>query len=283
MAPCVSSQILTSPTKLARTATALAQPASAPVQKTIGQLHTDSLSGSDAIMLQAVVLDFLSEPRWVTVQDRKSKSEAQVVVVSLLLFDGSGPISLELWREQAERALQDLLKWSQQSDNLLWVDIHHVWCRGSRGKVMSPMHKLVGKERTVRNLLPARPEHKFPPLSPALYITEFQDIETSPPFTVNIRGAVGAVQDEVASQSGNPMRSFQLQDQTGRYVLCTAFGRHVDNRLLVELNEVVLFFAKAIVGLNQASGSLWMYDDSHIVFLASRVSVPPARKLVELR
>ena len=282
-APCGPSPILSSPKKRARTATALQQSASAPVKKTIAQLHTESLNGSDAIMLQAVVLDFPSEPRWATVQDRKSKTEGQVAVVSVLLFDGSGPIILELWREQAERALRDLLTWSEESENVIWMDIQHVWCRGSRGKVMPAMHKLVANERTVWTRMLARPEPSFLSLSPSLYIAEFQDIETAPPFTVNIRGTVGAVLDETSSQSGNPMRNFQLQDQTGRYVLCTAFGRHVDNTLLVELNEVVLFFAKAMGGLNQSSGSLWMYDDSHVVFLSSRVSAPPARKIVELR
>ena len=64
---------------------------------------------------------------------------------------------------------------------------------------------------------------------------------------------------------------------------CVAFGRHVDNQFIVECNEVILYFAKALAGLNGANGQLWMYDESHIVLVGPRFSVPPARICMELR
>ena len=43
-------------------------------------------------------------------------------------------------------------------------------------------------------------------------------------FSVSVRGLVTCVQDEIVSQSGNPMRNFRLQDEAGRYVQCVACG-----------------------------------------------------------
>ena len=64
---------------------------------------------------------------------------------------------------------------------------------------------------------------------------------------------------------------------------CVAFGRHVDNACLDDLNEVVLYSATAKAGLNSGAGQLWMYDDSHIVLVGNRCCVPPASIRMELR
>jgi hypothetical protein len=76
---------------------------------------------------------------------------------------------------------------------------------------------------------------------------------------------------EIVSQAGNPMQNFKLHDNTGSYVQCVACGRHVDNSGFAELNEVVLYFATALLGLSHSPGQLWMYDQSHIVCSGVRV------------
>ena len=83
--------------------------------------------------------------------------------------------------------------------------------------------------------------------------------------------------------SGQPNEESKLHDNTGRYVQCVACGRHVDNSGIAELNEVVLYFATALAGIGDSHGQLWMYDDSHIVCLGVRVSVPPARICMDFR
>ena len=92
-----------------------------------------------------------------------------------------------------------------------------------------------------------------------------------------------SVEDERPSESGNPMKSFKLQDDSGRYVLCTALGRHVDNQCLVDNNFIVMYLVKGAAGRNGNVGQLWIYDVSHLVFLSARPLVGPARVCMELR
>lgn len=145
------------------------------------------------------------------------------------------------------------------------------------------MRKLVGNERTsvVKSRAPAVVAAAAP--SSELYTSDFQRLVPPTPFTVNLRGVVSAVQPEVTSQAGNVMKHFRLQDNTGRFVNCVAFGRHVDNAFIEDNEEVVLYFAKGMEGLNQGPGQMWMYDDSHIASLGARRGVPPATTCVTLR
>ena len=88
---------------------------------------------------------------------------------------------------------------------------------------------------------------------------------------------------ERSSESGTPMKSFRLQNDVGRYVHCTVLGRHVDNSAIMAGNCVVVYFAKAAAGRGGNPGQLWLYEDSHVVFLSKRAALPPARMLLELR
>ena len=60
----------------------------------VQQLHTQDLSGSDSVELTVVVLNHSEELRWTPVTDRMTKAQSQVLVVSVMLADSSGPI---LW------------------------------------------------------------------------------------------------------------------------------------------------------------------------------------------
>ena len=100
---------------------------------------------------------------------------------------------------------------------------------------------------------------------------------------MSLRGVISSVQEEVVAQAGNPMKDFKLHDHAGEFVHCVAFGRHVDNDCIVDRNEIVLFFAKGLAGLNSGQGQLWMYDDSHIVLLGQARSFAPPRTCMELR
>ena len=78
------------------------------------------------------------------------------------------------------------------------------------------------------------------------------------------------------------MRPFQLQDCTGKFVMCIALGRHSENELLEDYSEVVVYFATAQAGLGNEPGKLWVYDESHIVRLRQRCKAPSARTIVAL-
>ena len=79
------------------------------------------------------------------------------------------------------------------------------------------------------------------------------------------------------------MRSFKLQDSTGKSVACVAFGRQTDSAALATGNEVVLFFAHALPGVQGNHGALWLYDESHIGLLNRNCLLPPVQVLIELK
>ena len=105
-----------------------------------------------------------------------------------------------------------------------------------------------------------------------------------PVFLISISGIVSHCKPEVTSSTTNEaMKEFRLQDQSGRYVNCKAYGRHAVNSIIEDSTEVVLYFALARSGLNNQTGSLWLFDDAHVLELSKSRSVPPCRQLVELR
>ena len=79
------------------------------------------------------------------------------------------------------------------------------------------------------------------------------------------------------------MQEFRLLDNSGRYVLCKAFGRHAGNTLIANGAQVILYFAMAKIGLSNQPGSLWLFDEAHAVELAHGRSIPVAKHQMELR
>jgi hypothetical protein len=170
-----------------------------------------------------------------------------------------------------------LLEWSETCEDVLWIKIRFAWRRPLKGRHAPVLRRLVGNERTVIELSSAPGNVDASSLSDRLYTDDFKLLTGSLPFTVCLRGVVTSVTQEIISHAGNPMKNFKLHDNTGRYVQCVLCGRHVDNSGIVELNEVILYFATAMSGLNDSPGQLWMYDQSHIVALGVRICVPPPR------
>ena len=283
------SGIFASPKKRSRGAAIAAGPAVL-TSKSVCQVHEEEHFTSDAICVKGVLLHFPEEPRWVKTTDKKTRQEIDIPVMNLLLADGSSPLQIELWRGSAEQAHRDIREWSTSNDESLFVEIRHAWARliteDSRNS-MPRMRRLVSSSRTIV----ARISHDdfqasgyaTLPLSPSLYTSDFNVLTTAVPFIVSIAGVVTSVEDERPSESGNPMKSFKLQDDSGRYVLCTALGRHVDNQCLVDNNFIVMYLVKGAAGRNRNVGQLWIYDDSHLVFLSTRPLVGPARVCMELR
>ena len=116
-----------------------------------------------------------------------------------------------------------------------------------------------------------------------LYITDYARLPRCPPFVANLSGIATSIQEETVSNDGVPMRAFKLHDKTGKYVACTAFGRHTDNPCLVNGNEIIIYFATARPGLQGETGKLWLFETSHVVKLRSQCVAVPARTQLELR
>ena len=142
-----------------------------------------------------------------------------------------------------------------------------------------PMQRMHSVERTTLTRLRISTQDSMinPSLTvpTSLYISEFTRLSQPAPFSTNLLGVVTSVESETISQSGNPMRTFMVQDAYGKSLRCVALGRHVDNPALVIGNEIVLFFSTALAGLGGNAGQMWLYDDCHIVHMRGGCLVPP--------
>ena len=254
--------------------------------KNVLALHTEDFRGSDAIALQALVLYFPDEPRWVGVMNRRTNESENVPVLSLLLADRTGPIILDLWRNVAEDTLRRLEGWTGNDSEHPLLEIRHFVVREMKSCVPRIM-KLGSNDRTRVRILASGSQMSWLDeqieVANSLFTKNFERLTCKLPFQISLAGVVASLQPEVVSQSGNPMRTFKLHDSSGKWILCTAFGRHVDNPCLVDGHEVVLYFATAQAGLNNAAGQLWLYDVAHVMMLRSGCRVPPARTQVMLR
>ena len=104
-----------------------------------------------------------------------------------------------------------------------------------------------------------------------------------PPYQINITGVVSGTQPEVTTRSGALMRSFRLQDNTGRWVACVAYDEAAEDACIANGNEVIIFFASAQDGLSNGPGQLWLYDRSHVMLLRVDCSIPPCLTQMEMR
>ena len=255
----------------------------------VESLHRADLPSKVALGLEACVLHVPSELRYTSIDNRYSGQSEQVSVISILLADRTGPILFEAWRESAETLLHDLSQMELQQDTAtpLLIELRRFDARDDSRVHQTPMRKLHSNEHcTVTRIAVANRESmrltSIPP-HPGVYTTDFNRLSAKPMFLISVAGIVSEVKQERQTSNGVNMRDFRLQDNTGRYVMCKAFGRHTDNSLITNGKQIILYFATARVGLSNQPGSLWLYDEAHVVELRGWCHVPPARHLMDLR
>ena len=231
-------------------------------QMTVEQVHQSDPASATAIVLTAYVLHVPEAPRLVDVPNKKTKSSESVPVVSVLLADRTGPISLDLWRNAAEDVLRDYRAWSGENSGPMLVEWRGFAVRRFARKDVpffpEPMRKLSGTDKTTWSLIAAADMASV--MDPAvrlgsgLYCSDLSCLDAKTPFFVSLKGIVFSVGPETESQTGSPMLSFKLHDIAGRYASCMAFGRHASNEHLHNGAEVVLFFTSAKAGYGGGDG-----------------------------
>ena len=248
----------------------------------------DSSSRSDAHILQAYVLYWPEEPRWVEVKDRRTQAIEQVAVVTCLMADREGPVLVDFWRELALTAIASFNNWMEGVDgnntqDPLVVELTYFWIRAESRKVLVPMRKVVSSERTVISMLPAGTQEsvsRMADMPPAeiLFTRDLSTLEQEPPFVVSVVGVIGSCGEDSMSRAGRAMKFFEIHDNSGKCVQCTALGRHAENACIEDGNEVVLYFAQGTASsASNPCGQLWLYDESHILLLRRNCIVPPTR------
>jgi hypothetical protein len=249
----------------------------------------DECPQSDGNVCEVYLLYFPSETRQVDAKERSSQSRETVAVATCIVADRQGPMLLDLWREPASTMLRQFEAWAQASATAPLVQVKHFFIRTEGRKALTPMRKMVNSKRTDISLLtvgtrPSVLDMHLLFLAEPLFTRDLGRLQQEPPFVVSLAGIVSSVQDEETSQSGRPMRSFRVQDASGRYVQCKTLGRHVDNVNIGNGNEIVLYFAHATTSTSpNLPGQLWVYNESHIILLASGRDCPPARTPIQLR
>ena len=251
---------------------------------TVHDLHTSELDEAHAFGLEACVLYCPSEPRTTLVSNRFTGRSDTVSVLSVLLADRSGPILFEAWRAVSEKFTRSHTEWSESNDaeNALFVSLTRFDVKEDARVHQTPIRKLLHATehtRLSRLLTPSRAS--LPDASiiahTVIYTKDFNRLSAPVPFQINICGIISAAGGETTAASGEPTKSFRLQDTSGKYVACRAYGRHASNECIENGKMVILYFAQAQDGLRNQPGMLWLYNESHIVELRSDSSIPVAR------
>ena len=261
--------------------------------RSVEQLHTQASGRKTAFGLDAYLLHVPEEVRWTEVPVRTPKSAGKdarskaaeketVPVVTALLADRSGAIRIDFWRKAAEEYVRKCRQWLQDSDVPVLVRVECFQVSPENRSAECPMHKLHSVDGTTLCRVDTSVQESVCNtsigVSSSLYVSDFTKLTRRPPFCINLHGIVTTVEAEVLSLNDNPMKAFCLQDGTGRWVRCTAHGRHVDNPALAKGNEVVLFFSTALAGLGSKAGQVWVYDDAHIFHTRSSCLFPEPRQ-----
>ena len=255
----------------------------------VGGRYAKEPPGGDGHKAEFYVLFYPEMPRFVNVTDRRSNETSSVAVATCVVADRDGPVLLDLWRDCATSTLASFRDWAADTAGPLLIELKFFFVGHEKRKALTPMLKLRTSDRTEINRLAVGTRVSVTqmflrPPSELLFTRDLTRLQQPPPYFVSISGVVGSPQDESMSQSGRPMRSFRIHDQTGKYVGCTALGRHVDNANIGEGREIVIYYANVS---NPASANqpaqIWVYDECHIVLLSLNRSFPPPRAAIQPR
>ena len=279
----VSLMMLASPKKRKVGAAAATRAFQEPEHVTVATVHLGSCAPGDNRVCEAFLLHFPEEARIVQVTNRQTKQMESAAVATCLLGDRDGSLTLELWRDVATTNLRAFHSWSAASTGPVLVQVKYFTVKqDARIAALTPTRKASGSERTEIIQIHRGTQDTvllmgLQPPKEALFTRNLSQLQHAAPYTVNVCAIVARVQAEAVSQNGLPMRAFELRDQAGRWVQCTAAGRHVDNPHLLEGKEVVVYGLTTSVPLSASSAPMcWLFDSSHIVCLRSQCVCPGA-------
>ena len=94
---------------------------------------------------------------------------------------------------------------------------------------------------------------------------------------MTVKGVISDLEDVQYSQAGNEKRLFDLVDHQGAFINCCAMKHNVASRALVNLQEVVVYFASGRGPRGSAPGLLYLMKDAMIVSIGAPRSEAPAK------
>ena len=86
-----------------------------------------------------------------------------------------------------------------------------------------------------------------------------------------------------ATQQGIPIREFDLVDESGTWIKCSAWGRNSRVKNFVDGSEVVLYFATGKSGAGGVGVCLWLFRDAFLLVMGPQTPVRVKRLELDLR
>lgn len=255
--------------------------------RSVAECHTAEIGLGNCNKLQAYLLYFSPEPRWVDVRDRKTGQQERVPVLSCMVADCTGAVQADLWRQAAELYLPRFMQWSDESDDPVLLEISRFGTRAEKRRTLRTIKQLSINEQTSITRLPAPSPNSFltpeVPICKDLIVSDFREITGSLPFMAHLSGFVTHLSGVSFSRHDVPMRTLRLQDCGGRHKTCCLHGRHSSEDDGVQDNDhVVVFFVTASEGLGSNPATLWNYESCHLIIQRRGCIVPPATQAVVL-
>ena len=278
-----ANRMFVSPKKKARNIIAEMKESNAPlVTRSISQCHTSDPGMSSYNRLEAYVLYYEEDVKYVEVNDRRSRMTTKVPVLTILLGDCTGAITADLWRTHADSTLARLKEWSSETNGLILLEITGFGVKEEWRKTYKATKCLTLGERAtfVKLDSPTGKGYVNTGFRPdvRIIVHDFKQMEKKPiPAIANVSGIVSQITEVTYTRCDVPMKYFLLQDINGRYLTCAIHGRHVENGAIEDKAHVVIFLGTAQTS-NNGLGMLWLYDISHIVHLRT---YPVLRQTIE--
>ena len=256
--------------------------------RTVADCYTLTNSNTDEHKLQCHLIHAPQAVRVIDGQNRMKGQAQTSSVLNILVADHTGPLYVDLWGSVGNKFLQDVATAAEQSEEPLPLEISYFFIRkDTQGKWLTPIVRAKSSTRTRierrDRATQTSVEKDTTRMSSFLYVRDFSCLTKPPPFKISIAGVVQNTSRVKQSQTGKPMRWFTLHDATGRYVTCTAFGRHAGNTAIEDGNDIIVYFASGVAGRTNKPGALWLYDEAHVVALKAKRIQPRTTVHMELK
>ena len=251
------------------------------------EVHTNMAPlGNSTKTLEACVLYFPDAVRHVNVPIKNSQEKERVPVYTVLLGDLTAPCSFDAWRDVAQRLHTLLLSTrDEQTSETIYIRIADFDIASETRKHLTPMKKLVSNTKTTFSLI-ANPEasNMIGGSRPAVQVltSDFSLLQKPLPFSVSLMGVVGEVGEPYESSNGNLLQKIRVQDGHGKAIHILAFDRQVRHPCFQVGNRLYLYFLTASAGTNGRSGSLWLFNESHVVCAHTNCHVEAVQQEISL-
>ena len=229
---------------------------------------------------------------------RKAASE-NTQAIDILLMDQTGPIKATVWGALANevcshwRSISESRRCGQSVKSILdfsKMRVAKVPKNDWNGQVITNMLELVsiepvGAETGTSMMVLSKPTAAnlismcYAVPSPQCCVSSFQSIrgKLRGNFRLTVKGVISDLEDVQYSQAGNEKRLFDLVDHQGAFINCCAMKHNVASRALVNLQEVVVYFASGRGPRGSAPGLLYLMKDAMIVSIGAPRSEAPAK------